>query len=66
MRKTEFLVRYSDEGGLEIIDPATGMTTERLTIGECIEQILGLLEPACKTYPMMTQAEWEARGASSK
>jgi hypothetical protein len=60
MRKTEFLIRSGDDG-LEVIDPATGTTSGQLTIGECIEQVLGLLEPDNKAYPMKTPEEWEAQ-----
>mgnify|MGYP005819362859 CR=1 FL=1 len=54
----EFLIRQS-EAGLEVIDPATGATTDTLTAGELIEQIISLFDMKPRQpYPMKTPQEW--------
>lgn len=52
------VVRKDDH--VEVID-MEGRTTEHLCMGECIEQVIGLIYPEIrKTYPMRTPAEWAA------
>lgn len=39
-----------------------GKTTGQLCMGECIEQVIGLIYPDTrKVYPMHTEAEWAAQ-----
>lgn len=53
------IVRTGDS--VEVID-MEGRTTGQLCMGECIEQVIGLIYPDNrKTYPMFTPAEWAAR-----
>lgn len=55
---TDFIVRKSD-AGLEIIDPATGATTDTLTTGEFMEQLMALFDiKPRRPYPMKTPEEW--------
>lgn len=49
---------------VEVIDD-NGRTTGQLCMGECIEQVIGLIYPDNrKTYPMRTPEEWEALSAA--
>lgn len=54
----DYIVRKSD-AGLEIIDPARGATTDILTLGEFLEQLMALFEiNHRRPYPMKTPEEW--------
>ena len=49
---------------VEVVD-AEGRTTGPLCMGECLEQVIGLIyAEERKTYPMHTPAHWAERGMS--
>lgn len=55
----EFLIRKTEFGGLEVIDPETGATTDTLTTGEMLEQVMSLFDLKPRSaYPMKTPEEW--------
>jgi hypothetical protein len=60
MNVAKFLI-VSDGMTIEVIDPKTRETTGPLTIGEAIEQLIGLLRPDYRAYPMKTKREWGAQ-----
>lgn len=63
MNATEITIRRTGND-VEVID-SDGRTTGALCMGECLEQVIGLIYPDTrKVYPMMTEAEWRARHPS--
>lgn len=52
-------IEVSDDGGLEV--RVGDKTSGPLTVGEMLEQVLGLSGRQIKTYPMLTAEEWERR-----
>lgn len=52
------ITRKAESGAIEVW--VGNKTAGELSLGEALEQVIGLLNPGLRTYPMLTRAEWRA------